>query len=52
MGRMNYWKARLNAVWCEMYEESAEEVFDAIEMMKLIDKQYRKSKYMKKKEGL
>jgi len=36
--RMNYWKARLNAVWCEVYGESAEEVFDAWEAVKIIEK--------------
>ena len=39
--RMNYWKARLNAVWCEIYQESAEEMFDAWEAVKIIEKANR-----------
>ena len=51
MEAMKYYKCRTNKTFT-IKEGSADEEFAAIEMMKLIDKQYRKSKYMKKKEGL
>ena len=38
MKRMSFWKATLNAVWTEIYFESAEEVFDAWEAVKIIEK--------------
>ena len=39
--KMQYWKARLNANWCEIYAETAEEKFDAYQALKQIEKFHR-----------
>ena len=44
MSKMQYHKAKLNAAWSEIYAETAEEKFDAIEMSRLVDKLYKKGK--------
>ena len=41
--KMQVWKAKLNAVFTEIYAENAEEVYDAHEMAKLAEKNYRRS---------
>jgi len=51
MKPMHYYNWRVKTHF-EFKPETVEEDFDSIEMMKLIDKQYNKSSYMKKKEGL
>jgi hypothetical protein len=49
--KMKYWKARLQANWCEIYQESAEDVFDAYQALKLIDKLYRTATNTKRRKS-